>query len=137
MELSSSKIKKYLSSSNYKEISYIFQIESFSYILRNGTFLYQEMETPKNIPYTLGNGTFLYFGKRKSPKNFLYFGKRNFLAPSLKSFLYFSMEIISAEARKISVLAFVRFRRGRIGALTKKLLKHVTAVFCILNDMIV
>ena len=47
------------------------------------------------------------------------------------------MEIISAGARKIPVLAFARFRIGRIGALTKKLLEQFTAIFNILNNIIV
>ena len=46
------------------------------------------------------------------------------------------MEIISAEARKIPVLVFARFRRARIGALRKELLEHFTAIFSILNDII-
>lgn len=45
-------------------------------------------------------------------------------------------EIITAEARKIPILAFVRFRRGWIGALTKKLLEYLTAIFAILSDII-
>ena len=47
------------------------------------------------------------------------------------------MEIITAEARKILVLAFLRFKGGRIGALGKKLQEHFTAVFGILNAIIV
>ena len=43
------------------------------------------------------------------------------------------MEIISAEARKTTVLDFVCFRRGWIGALRKKLVENFTAIFGILN----
>ena len=46
------------------------------------------------------------------------------------------MKIISAEKRKILVLAFVHFRRGRIGALIKKLLEHSVAIFGVLNNCI-
>ena len=49
----------------------------------------------------------------------------------------FSTETISAETRKILTLAFVCFRRGWIGTLRKKLLEHFTAIFGILNDIIV
>ena len=45
------------------------------------------------------------------------------------------MEIISVEAKKIPVLSFVRFRRGRIGALRKKLLEYLTAIFSILREV--
>ena len=75
------------------------------------------------------------FPSLKNKKNPL--SKSLFLAPSLESFSYFSMVIISGEVRKIPVLAFVRFRRGRIGALRKKLLEHFTTIFSILNDIIV
>ena len=47
----------------------------------------------------------------------------------------FCMKIISAEERKVSVLAFFRFKKGRIGALRKKLPKYFTAIFGILNDI--
>lgn len=43
--------------------------------------------------------------------------------------LIFGMNIISADVRKILVLAFVHFRRGWIEALIKKLLEHFTATF--------
>ena len=59
------------------------------------------------------------------------------------------MEAISAEVFSVDiwhgnywskenpVLAFARFRRGRIGALRKKLLKQFTAVLGVLDDIIV
>ena len=46
------------------------------------------------------------------------------------------MKIISAEMGKILVLGFVRFRRGQIGALIKKLLEHSAATFGVLNNYI-
>ena len=39
-----------------------------------------------------------------------------------------------SRSEKNSVLIFVHFRRGRIGALRKKLLEHFTAIFGILNE---
>lgn len=41
----------------------------------------------------------------------------------------FRIETISVEVRKIPALTFVCFRRGWIGALSKKILEHFTAIF--------
>ena len=46
------------------------------------------------------------------------------------------METISAEARKIPVLASVHFKKSGIEASRKKLLEHFTAIFGILSDKI-
>ena len=87
------------------------------------------------------------FRARKVKKNpllscFLYSEKWNFVSPTLKSFLYVSMGTISAEARKVAALAFVRFKRCQSDwekkeALSKKLLEHLMAIFGILNDITV
>ena len=47
----------------------------------------------------------------------------------------FAIELISAQARKISAVAFARCKRGQIGAFRKKLLEHFTAIFGFLNDI--
>ena len=110
MGLSNSSIKKFLIFSQKKDFL-IFRDMVLSYILGK--------ENPEKVFYISGKGTFLYFGKRKPRKSFLYFKKRdfyifqevlfraqkrkrtlsekasnisvkwNFLAPSLKNFLYF------------------------------------------------
>ena len=113
-------------------MSCILSTESFSYISRNGTFLYFRKQKPRKNSLYFRKRNFYISGKGNPKKLFifqevtspflessLYFRKRNFLAPSLKNFLYFCMKIISAEMRKIIVLAFVRFRRSRTGALRK------------------
>ena len=47
------------------------------------------------------------------------------------------METILAEVKKFLVLVFAHFRKDRMGALRKKLLEHSTAIFGILNYIIV
>ena len=120
--------------------------------------IFEKMELFKQ-PLIFQEGTFQAWKIKKSTlKKLLFFSKWNFLATSLKIIIYisglklqrpknksvlakvfnifiFCMKIISAEERKVSVLAFFRFKKGRIGALRKKLPKYFTAIFGILNDI--
>ena len=78
MELSNSKIKKFLLISQKKSFSYIFSKKSpphfqasapkssqkISYIFSNKPLIFWETEIPKKNPYISGNGIFLYFSKR-------------------------------------------------------------------------
>ena len=55
-------------------------------------------------------------------KSFLYFGKWNFLAPSLKTFLYFRRELAKAEKSKLSHLLLVERELFRDKCKIKKFL---------------
>ena len=114
--------------------------EKKSYISGNGTFRLQRKEisyifSKESLPYISGNGkgTFLYFRKlltfqevtlraqkkKKHPplKNSLYFGKYNFLATSLKNFLYFRRNFQSLK------------KTSKKSALKKFLVSYVFTIF--------
>ena len=69
--------------------------------------------------------------------------------PHISGWLLYSLDTISTKCLifyiwyrnyfswKIPVLAFVRFKRGRIEALRKKIVEHFMAIFGILNDIII
>ena len=133
----------------------IFRNLNFSYISgkeysepwHNGTFLYFR----KGEYY---NGTLLYFWKwsflilyfsisgsnfpcsknekKKLLKCFLYFGKWNFLASSLKNFLYFRRELARPENRKKFILVFKRKRKGKKFLILFLIKEHDKVLFLIL-----
>ena len=105
MELSSSMIKKFL------------------------MFLEMELSSHKFLLYFRRELSEHKIKKNKTAfKGFLYFGKWNFLAPSLKSFLYFRGELAKAWKSKISHYLLVereilKHKRKRKKFLVRSLIK--------------